>query len=181
MTLIEHIIKGDEKAFRLFYEETYAKLFSFSLKHTSNNEVSKEIVQEAYVVLWEKKNTILPKKAVFEAYLYTVVKRKCITFYKQKIVACKTMVDTTGTAMEIPDEQGADMRPDLYALLDVLPSRQRLIIELVKLRGLSYKEVASELNISERTVETHLRRAFTRLRLEAKYFSIITIYFLTLT
>ncbi|WP_175545730.1 RNA polymerase sigma factor [Sinomicrobium oceani] len=168
VNVIERIIKGDQKAFRSFYEKTFPKLFSFTLKHTSDQELAREIVQDAYVVIWEKKNAIKALQEVFEAYLFTYVRHRCIREYKRKITEAEALLSYREEISRMVFEESVINLPDINKILNVLPKRQRIVLELVKLQGLSYKETAAKLNISERTVETHLRKAFTTLRLEVE-------------
>ena len=168
MNVIERIVQGDQVALRTFYDHTHKKLFAFALKHLTDFELVEEIVQESYIIIWSKKHTITPLWPVFESYLFTFIRNKCILEYKRKIEEAKAL-QTYQDEISIEEDPSTEFN-DHYSidqLLGVLPKQQRTVIELVKIKGLSYKEVAFHLNISERTVESHLRKAFATLRLEA--------------
>ncbi|RKF04740.1 RNA polymerase sigma-70 factor (ECF subfamily) [Tenacibaculum lutimaris] len=182
MNVIEEIIEGNQKAFKKFYDKTHAKLFSFTFKHTSDFELSKEIIQDSFVILWERKKTLTPSWESFEAYLFKVIRNKCIAEYKQKIVVAEALLYYKETQELLQTESDSNSNiPSINKLLNTLPSRQRRVIELVKLQGLSYKEAALELNISERTVEAHLRKAFDTLRIKANLLYFFGYFLLTLS
>lgn len=89
MNVIERIVQGDQVAFRTFYDHTHKKLFAFALKHLTDFELVEEIVQESYIIIWSKKHTITPLWPVFESYLFTFIRNKCILEYKRKIEEAK--------------------------------------------------------------------------------------------
>ena len=170
MGVIKKIISGDKKAFEGFYTETHAKLYSFIYSRTNNEYLAQEILQNAYITLWEKRLTIKPEKYYFEAYLFKIVRNAIIAEYKRKITEKQAELhfeqlrannnDTETLAVKGIAVNGIKVE----TVLNNLPKRQRQVFQLIKLEGLSYLEAANELQISKRTIESHLRDAILNLR-----------------
>ena len=170
MNIIKSIISGDKKAFEEFYLETHPKLYTFVYSRTNDEYLSQEILQNAYITLWERRTTIMPKRYYFEAYLFKIVRNAIIAEYKRKITeqeaklhfeqlqkANKETETLTVKGIVVDDIKTED-------LLSCLPKRQRQVFQLVKLQGLSNIEAANELHLSKRTIESHLRQAILNLR-----------------
>ena len=71
----------DEKALELFFRNHYKGLCKFALGYVKQEEVAKEIVQDAFVSLWEKRQTIDLTKPV-KTYLTTTVRNKSLNYIR---------------------------------------------------------------------------------------------------
>lgn len=170
MGIIKSIINGNQKAFERFYSETHAKLYAFVYSRTHDEYLSQEILQNAYITLWERRTTIKPKRYYFEAYLFKIVRNAIIAEYKRKITEqqAKLHFEQLRKASEETEmlAVGGIQMNDIKAetIMSSLPERQRQVFQMVKLQGLSHVETANKLHISKRTVESHLRQAIKNLR-----------------
>lgn len=166
MRLIEDLVSGHEKAFKAFYDKTYSSVYAFLLKHTQDEVMSKDLLQLAYIKFWEKKQFIEPSFLTFKSYLFTVARNLVIKEYKRKIA--EQDAKRLFLEMQIEPENDLDKTHQLVAQVKdevkLLPKKQQQVFQLVKFEGMTYKEVAKELSISESTVEKHVIQALRTLR-----------------
>lgn len=125
-----------------------------------------DIVQEAYANLWVAD---LPRIRNPRAFFYAVARNIVLEQVRRaRVVRMERLGDTEALRI-LSDELGPDRyvgaREELAQLaraVEQLPARARRVFEMRKLEGLSQKEVAEQLGVSERTVEHNLARALAR-------------------
>jgi len=167
---IRKIIGGDQNAFEVFYHKTYRRLYAFIFSKTNDKDLSQEILQKAYIALWENKSNIKSEQYFFEAYLFKIIRVELVKNYKRKISEQQAnLIFEQQRALNNEKEpiiiKGIAVNEIKTSdILSKLPEKQRRVFQLIKLQGLSYLEAAQELKISKRTVESHLREAILRLR-----------------
>jgi len=155
-------------AFEELYYRHWKKLYSFAYKRIRSKEVAEEIVQDFLTNLWSGRKTMLIKTS-FEGYIYTSVRNLVLNYiakearkqaYSQFIRLFKTEVDnTTEETLNV-----RDVYFNLQKELSYLPSKCRSVFEMSRQENKSNKEIAAQLGISEKTVESHLTKAIRRLR-----------------
>lgn len=168
------------KDFDKIYINNFSRLFLFAREYVLFDEDAENVVQDVFLLLWEKKNILRPEVSL-TAYLFTLVKNKCIDLLRHKMVADMY-------SENIQSEYKEEMNVKLYSLeslnygfnsdedietllqkaIDKLPERCRQIFIKSRIEGKKYKEIAEELNISVNTVEGQMSIAFKKLREELK-------------
>ncbi len=164
------IKRGDEKSFELFFRMNYIRLCTFANKFLNDHEKSKEIVQDAFAKIWERRAEINPGNSL-KSYIFTITKNLCINLLqKEKIesryadiyryVYLNNMysVQESLIAKELEDR--------IMISLGKIPVECRKVFELSRFEGLKYKEIATAFNISVKTVEAHMSKALRILRIE---------------
>lgn len=164
------MVKTDRMdAFEELYNRHWKNLYVFAYKRIRSKEIAEEIVQDFLANLWAGRKTIVVKSS-FEGYIYTSIRNlvlNCIAketrrnAYSQFMQLFKTDVDnSTEETVYIKD-----FYFNLQKELSYLPSKCRSVFEMSRQENKSNKEIASELGISEKTVESHLTKAIRRLRI----------------
>lgn len=165
MLLGQAIQRGDAIAFRTFYEKTYGPVLAFARKHARDEEIAADLVQTAYLKVWEKRQTIRPEFLAYKSYLFTTVRNLVIKEYKRLLAEQETLhlfQDQLTTPTNEARHQA--LYEQVQEAVATLPPKQRRVFELVKFEGLTYKEAARELDIAESTIEKHIIRALRSLR-----------------
>jgi RNA polymerase sigma-70 factor (ECF subfamily) len=163
---IQKIIEGDEFAFRKFYELTFTKVYHFVLKHTRDKTLAEDLVQIAYLQLWQKRSKIQPALPALKAYLYTTCRNLVIKEYRRRIAER----EVAGLFGELhrnessPAEENPQLLAQIRCAVDKLPTQQQQAFRLVKFEGLTYREAALRMAISESTLEKHIIKALQNLR-----------------
>ena len=172
--LLSLFSKSDDAAFTEIYNRYWNKLFSVAANKLNNLAEAEEVVQDIFLDLWKRRKE-LNITICLNAYLATAVKYKVINIFakrNQQLRFCeKTIMDRS--IADISTEQWLsfqELRDRLGKLVAALPEKCRFVFQLSRDRGLSQKEIASQLDISEKTVEAHLSKAIRTLRTELKNF-----------
>ena len=160
--------QGSESAFTTLYERYWRKVYNFARLYLSSVEDSQEVVQEVFIKLWEIRATIREDENL-NGLLFIITRNNIFNhsrrkineeFYQQTVAAA---MEESYTEME--EKIDADnLREYLIRLIDQLPSRRREIFILSREEGLTYKEIAQRLNLSEKTVEHQISEALKFLK-----------------
>lgn len=170
--LIVRLKAGDQTAFELLFHFYYPGLVLFSTQFTTDRHESEEIVQDFFVKLWQRHQQISLTDSL-KSYLFLSVKNSCLNYLKHKKVEEKYIQKMTDLA-----KIHVAYDPDLYVAselqekvknaIDLLPEKCREVFVMSRIHGLKNEEIATNLNISKRTVETQISKALKVLRIELK-------------
>jgi RNA polymerase sigma-70 factor (ECF subfamily) len=158
---------GSEAAFRQIFDTYYRPLTLFALKHVSDVEEAREIVQEFFIRIWFSHQT-LDIRFSLKSYLYQGVRNACLNFIASKKVSEKRLSDyeppvfSNDNALE--HMLAAEREEGLMQAIDQLPDRCRQIFLLSRLQGMSNQQIADQMGLSVKTVEAQITIALKRLR-----------------
>ena len=166
--------------FDSIYINNFSRLFLFAKEYVLFDEEAENIVQDIFLMLWEKREALRVDVSL-TAYLFTLVKNKCIDFLRHQMVEqmysenvkheYNEELNVKLFALESFDHNFSseeDIETLLRNAIDKLPERCRLIFIKSRIEGRKYKEIAEELNLSVNTVEGQISIALKKLREELK-------------
>lgn len=161
-------IKSDSKrALQQIYDRYWKKMLAVAWNHCQDEEVAKDIVQEVFIDLWEKRQSKFIDQ--LSPYLATAVKFKIFSYY-QKEQRRSSLAGQHYHFEDIHiDEQQLDAKflQDLVnGILEKLPEKCRLVFHLSRNLGLSNTEIAAQTGTAKKTVENNLNRALKVIRRE---------------
>lgn len=167
----EKIALADRKVFERFFKENHRLLFLYALKFVSGHDVANDIVQDAFMKLWEQRDAIVIKTSV-KAYLYRMVHNLCLNHIEQqKLRAGHHEViyeELVQKELEFFNGEKSLLQKEnfekLYKAIEQLPSDYKEIVVMSRLQELKAKEISEKLHLPVRTVETRIYRAINRLR-----------------
>lgn len=149
------------------------KLFRLALRITFNRAEAEDIVQETLIRVWNKRDEWMQFGSI-EAYCLIVAKNLAIDRRERKDAQT---VELTPEVEQTPDASGPyDRLVDkermnlIHRLVNELPEKQRLIMQLRDIEGKSYKEIAIVLHLTEEQVKVNLFRA--RQKVKQRYWDI---------
>lgn len=164
--IIKHIKRGDRKAFREVFDSYFNALSAFGYKYVPDPPVVEDMVQEAFVSFWEKREDFDHISAV-KSFLYTTVRNKCLNHVKHQAVRKKhepalvyELESDQNFSQHVIEEETFNL---LLAEIKLLPESSREIM-ILALNGLKNQEIADELNISINTVKTQKKIAYSKLK-----------------
>jgi len=168
----------DEHTLESLFRDHFSGLCQFASGYVKQDEVAREIVQDAFVSLWEKRTAIDMSKPV-KSYLSTTVRNKCLNHlrdskkFSSDLLALENLPEDAG--YDQPDKLvEADIRDQIIRAIDELPEKCREIFKLSRDRHLKYQQIADHLQISVKTVETQMSKALQHMRVRlAEYLPII--------
>lgn len=161
--LVSKLRNNDVKSFDLLFEKYSNKLFRFSFSLLKNHEDSKEIVQETFYRVWEKRNEIDSSKS-FKAFLFTISYHLIIDQLRLKLKdqEYRRFLKEYFKTEENKLDSGADyetLNRQISAIIEELPAKRKQIFVMSREKSLTHKEIAEQLNISVKTVENQINLA----------------------
>jgi len=165
--LIIRIKHGDEKAFRLLYEQLASDLYRFAYRYVKSDSIAREIVQDSFVRLWSSRAR-LDEARDPRSYIFTIAYHQIIREFRQQL-RNPLLRDYLEYAESLAENERITVDYDTYVRAiekakKNLPPRQREIFEMNKEQGLNASEIASRLNISEQVVRNQLSTALKSIR-----------------
>lgn len=170
---------GDERAFCEIYERYWGVLYRHTLRLLKDEDTAEDVVQEVFVNLWDKARELDISLSI-SSYLYASVRNRVLNViqkekHQEKYINsfAKFLNNSEATTDHRLREQMLKER--IETAVHLLPRKMKNIFEMSRVRQLSYKEIAQELNISDKTVKKQVSNAIKILRL--KLSSLITLAF----
>lgn len=172
---ISNILKnGDAEGFSKIFSEFHTPLYEYSKRYISDPDDAEDIVQNVFIKVWEKRETIVVKSS-FKAYLHKMVTNLCLNTLKQQEVKneyvqelkIRLLEEDNRRIMEDVDSGGlmeTETLNKLRLVIEELPDNCQKIFKMSRFSAMKNKEIAYDLNISVRTVETQIYRALKLLR-----------------
>src|SRR5579875_2314863 len=166
--LLYRLQKGEEAAFTEIYNRYWKQLFAVAAHKINDLSEAEEVVQDIFLDIW-KRRAQLSVTSCLSAYLSVCVKYKVINRLarKHRAAAYTAYASRSLDAADHTTEnwlQFAELEKLLWKETGRLPQKCRLVFQLSREKGLSQKQIALELRISEKTVESHLAKALRILR-----------------
>lgn len=156
-----------KELFKSRFLKHYPRLCCIAYGYVSDRDDSEDIVQELFVNVWDKELDDMPENE-FAAYITTAVRNRCISFLRKRscdIVPIDSLqISDEETAVSGHDDGEPAVEDRLEAALSTLPGRCCEIFVMAKMHGMKYREIASSLNLSEKTVENQMTKAMKLLR-----------------
>lgn len=180
--LVARLKAGDSAAFEELYRLYSARLYNFVYSTLCSHELAEDITQICFTKIWEKKADLDITKN-FSSYLYTIARNQVYTELERKILDARYLQslpkDETLNSPTAEDNLHLQlMRKNINELIDNLPQSRKQIFIMSRFKGYSNKEIANQLSISERTVETQIYRALIYLKKKMKdYLLLLSIAF----
>ena len=133
-----------------------------------NKEVCEDIIQEVFVNIWNKRGN-LDVKTSLKSYLYASVLYKVYGYFRKNsdnihvelIEGFNTHIQYSNPETKLIQEELLDK---INEIVESLPKKCRLVFKLSRDRQLSHKEIALKLNISTKTIETHITKALKTIK-----------------
>lgn len=171
---------SNQKDFQELYLNYFNGMANYAFSIMKDRDNAKDMVQDVFIDLWNKRNKLVIKTSI-EAYLLRAVKFKSIDFIRKE----KTKQQYVSNA--VPDNEFHDdykednleseRKKKLSFAIAQLPTKCRQTFLLSRLSGYTYKEIAQEMEISVKTVENQISRAYKLLRQKLSGLLLLIIFF----
>lgn len=168
--IVERISKDDKSAFEEMFRAYYTEMCRYCLRFVRDETVAEEVVQEIFLTIWERRAALSITSSV-KAYLYTAVKNRSFNYIKLQLPKEQKKVDIEEIGVidkssdSIEEEiVNSELHAYVRAAIDSLPPKCRIIFNLSRNSGMTYKEIAEELDLSVKTVENQVGVALKKLR-----------------
>lgn len=169
----ERIQNNNKQAFKELFDLYYKELCLYMVQFTHNINDAEDLVQESYIKLWNKRHSIHINTSV-KAYLFRITYNAYIDKVRvekrKELFLLEFKYATLITEIEEPEDN--EKINKIKKIVENLPEKCREILLLSKQEGLKNREIASQLSISIKTVESQIRIAFQKIRKGYKNFDL---------
>jgi RNA polymerase sigma-70 factor, ECF subfamily len=175
--LVKKLRKGNVSAFDLIFKIYNQKVFNFCLKLLNKQEDAEEVTQEVFIALWENREKIELNTSL-SSYIYRIARNKIYNIYRKSyyVQAYLEYMNVNSKKLESFTEDEIlynELNQFLNVTIEALPPRRKEVFELSRFEGLTYKEIAKRMKISENTVDVQIRKALGFLRNAFKNYYLI--------
>jgi RNA polymerase sigma-70 factor (ECF subfamily) len=170
--LIASLKAGNITAFEMLFRTYYQPLCNYAYTFVADRDEAEEIVQTAFLNVWEKRESLGIHTAV-KPYLYAMVRNACLNVIKhEKIRQQHAAVELAMAERSVEAVSrtivASELESRIYHAMDKLPEHCRMVFKLSRFEELKYAEIAAQLNISIKTVENQMGKALRIMRQELK-------------
>ena len=166
--LVIRLKNNDKIAFEKIFNKYSERIYYFSYRYLKNKEESEEITQEVFVRLWNRRFDLKPELS-FNSYLFMITKNAVIDLLRKR--QKETSIDENYKIFNNDQESQPDDKLEYKELnkvvessIEELPFKRKQIFLMSREKGFTYKQIAAKLNISIKTVESHMRLALRQLK-----------------
>jgi RNA polymerase sigma-70 factor (family 1) len=158
-SVFQKVKLGDEIAFELLFKKYYLSLCHYVFKYVENMTDAEELVQEALLGIWDKRESILITTS-FKSYIYQSVKNGALNTIRKnqrrsnhlKILNPKTIE----SPQAIDNIHVEEINEKLFEVLESLPPKCRTIFQMSRMEGLKHKEIAIKMELKTKTIENQI-------------------------
>lgn len=161
---------GEKQAFEHVYIEFSDMLYHLCLQYVNDKSAAEEIVQDAFVKLWEVRGGVRDDLSI-RNYLYTITKNNCLMHLRKEQTINRNIKELKYIEMQFNYEAMTAMADDIVQFdelkelmdeaIEALPDKLKDVFLLSRVEELKYREIAEQLDISVKTVEARMSKALT--------------------
>lgn len=182
--LIRQLKLRDEQVFCSLFKTHFKRLRNYAFTFVGDEHLAEDIVQTIFLKLWERIEVLNFSDSI-PAYLYRAVYNESLNTLKHSKIKkiyhvwlhrfMKDRTDPSPLKIQLDE-----LEQRLGSAINDLPQQCRTIFQLSRFEGLRYRDIASRLGISVKTVENQMGKALRILRTRlAEFLTLLILYFLT--
>lgn len=168
------LAQDNEEAFTLLYHKYWKRMLYKAMLKLQSEIDAEEVVQDAFVDIWKSRHRIEIQHS-FSTYLAAIVRYKVMAKMaankKQLLQHVENMND-----LHVADHSTEqwlsffDLQAEIETAVKALPEKCQLVFRMSREAGMSDKQIAGKLDISQKAVEAHITRALKSLRTSISQF-----------
>lgn len=155
---------SDNDAWSDFYDDLTDRLFHYALLQTQNQETAREVVQQAFVAMYENRSK-LPSVTDLDAYIFTILRNKVNRHFRDERKHTTVPIDSALVFCMDVANAGSNIEPIEWVALNLqkLTRKDRETIQLKVFAELTFAQIARVTGTPLGTVATRYRRALAKL------------------
>jgi len=166
-TLIDHLAKGDEMAFMFLLDNYHRRLHAYALTLVDDYAMAQDIVQNVFLRTWQFRKKLSDKFSI-QSFLYRAVYNEFVNSHQKNramlLLQQKYLESLNEVVEDVDDSILERMINAVNKEIKKLPPKCKEVFILSKREGLTNNEISEHLDISVKTVEAQITKAFSRLR-----------------
>lgn len=179
--LLTELKQGDKHAFEVLFKAYYKDLVLFGGSILQDRFLIEDIVQTVFLRLWNTHKE-LEIKTSLKSYLLTAVRNSCLDEIRHTEIV-REYREAVPKLHQLEDYDAdnyilySDLAEHLEQAIEKLPEQYARVFRMSRLEGIKYKDIANQLNISERTVEVWISKSLDMLHVYLKDFLFLLVFF----
>ena len=161
------IKKGNHEAFKKFFDRYNSFLLNYLMKRGTAKEAAKDLVQQAFVLIWEKREEIDETKSL-RAFLFRIGYTRMLNLFRDHSKFDEgTDFEETSISDENEDNddgKNRDLNNAIETAISAMPEKRQEVFRLCFIQEFTYKEAAQVLDVSVKTIENHMGLALKDMR-----------------
>jgi RNA polymerase sigma-70 factor (ECF subfamily) len=169
--LLRGMERGEEAAFRSLFDLYYQRLVTFAYRFTGDMDSARSVVQDVFVMLYDKRDTIRIHTSL-KSHLFQSVRNRSLNLVKHEKMKrehhARMALELDEGVMPGDSLEVVELQMSIARVVDELPGQCQKIFRMSRQDGTPNQEIADKLSISKRTVETQISKALKRIREDLK-------------
>jgi len=168
--LLGGLAAGNQESLAALYDRYGKTALGLAFKVCGNRAIAEDIVQEAFLALWQKPDGFDARRGSAGSFLMGIVHHKAVDAVRREASVHRREENFAAEPQESSEDEVVEAawvamrKSKVQAALGQLSHVQREALELAYLQGLTYSDVAARLNIPLGTAKTRTRDAMIRMR-----------------
>lgn len=166
------IKNGNHEAFKKFFDRYNAFLLNYLMKRGTAKEAAKDLVQQAFVMIWEKRDEIDETKSL-RAFLFRIGYTRMLNLFRDHSKFDEEADPEENTSHEEPEDEDSkrsELNSAIEQAISAMPEKRQEVFRLCFIQEFTYKEAAQVLDVSVKTVENHMGLALKDMRESLKQY-----------
>jgi RNA polymerase sigma-70 factor (ECF subfamily) len=161
--------EGNHRAYAMIYQRYWGMLFRYARKILQNDEEARDVVQDVFVMLWSKSET-LEIQVSLSCFLYASTRNSILKLFQRGKVkanylnSLEKFIEQNNTTDHLV--RNRELARRIEHEVAMLPPKMREVFELSRRSHLSHREIATRMEISDKTVKKQMANALKILRLK---------------
>jgi len=168
--LLKELKKGSNDALEFLFKAYYPRLQGYALRFISEKEIVKDIIQECFIKLWEKHESV--QYVSIRSLLFVMVRNSCLNYLKHTAIVNQYQIEYLANIKGEERLYHADflcdtespllyeeLQNEIRKVIEQLPERRKEVFLMSRFEGLKNREIAEKLQISTTAVEKHIAKA----------------------
>jgi RNA polymerase sigma-70 factor, ECF subfamily len=161
--LIQKCLDGDEKASVDLIQQNRGKVFRHCLSIVHDEEIAEDLTQETFLHAFQHLDTFR-QEAKFSTWVWRIAHNLCLNYLKKQRFVEKEFLEEIIPHFLPEKENDEEKILQIKAVMQILPEKQRIVVEMFDLQHIPQKEIAALLGISCGTVRSRIHYARKKLR-----------------
>ncbi|MGH2623820.1 MAG: RNA polymerase sigma factor [Sphingobacterium sp.] len=148
--------------FREVFYKYYDRIYAGFFKRTGSHEIAQDLTQQTFIKFWRYRDSYTATLSL-EVQLFRKGKLIFIDWLRKE-AKDKQMIQSLSQGKIPVNELSLDLKDELHQAINQLSPMRKEVFNMAYIEGYSHKEIAEKLQISVRTVETHVYKSVKELR-----------------
>jgi RNA polymerase sigma-70 factor, ECF subfamily len=179
--LIRRLKNDDKSALDEIFHYYYPRLYNFSKRILKIEDEIDDILQDVFLKIWINRNKI-NNPETFNSFIFTITKNALLNLIRSNINKQTFKEEFSRKVISaeyftIDQIEFKEIQTAIDQIVSRLPEKRQKVFLLSRIEGLSNKEIAQKLNISEKTVEDHITHSIRFLKKSLSEFGILSLLY----